>query len=163
MDFPLANANIVCVQLQLANLYAMSEWMWFDREVAEWQNMCVVCTTRKMHFTKEKGWCQTNGYSILYFAVHFFVLFLFYYFILFHFFLSTFQFGLCECGAGQKLCWPRLTAQIFFNCIALYAQRVLCTTWPVCVCVFDRMARWLLPFNSFEFKSVFEDSGTKKS
>lgn len=159
MDFPLANANIVCVQL--ANLYAMSEWMWFDRGSRMAKYVRGMHHAKNAFHQRERLMPNEWLFHFIFCCLFLRFLFLFYYFILFHFFLSTFQFGLCECGAGQKLCWPRLTAQILFNCIALYAQRVLCTTWPVCV--FDRMARWLLPFSSFEFKSVFEDSGTKIS
>lgn len=85
---------------------------------------------------------QPHGYSILYlyifvmpFAVYFYFYFIIIWFSFIFFSSLMYNIPVCsECVCVNVLarnCWPRLTAQIFFNCIELYAQRVLDTTWPV--------------------------------
>lgn len=102
-----------------------------------------------MHFTKEKGITKRMAILFLFFLfryavcclfLHYFIFIILVSFIFFQanciwIFSSAFQFCLCEC-------WPEIVATINgtnifqLNCIALYAQRVLDTTWSVWVCAF---------------------------
>lgn len=97
-----------------------------------------------MHFTKEKG--ITKWMASYFFFVSAVALFISLLFLLFSFNISsTFQFCLCECG--QKLL-PRLTAQIFFNCITLHCMHDAYFIRGPCECI---LTEWQDDF----YRSVF--------
>lgn len=152
--------RISCVQLAtqcniiIIIIYRMwtSEWMWFDR-VAKWQ--CVVCTAKCI---SPKRKASPNEWLAIFFvsAVALFISLLF---LLFSFNISsTFQFCLCECG--QKLL-PRLTAQIFFNCITLHCMHDAYFIRGPCECILTEWQDDFYRSAFFFFIIPFEDSGTK--